>query len=151
MLIKRGDIYYADLSPVKGSEQGGVRPVIIIQNDTGNKYSPTVICAAVTAQLQKNRLPTHISINSDEEPLERDSIILLEQIKTIDKNLLHIPSGNSIDNIWGVSDRNLPTLNSLQRLLSHGRLANTGDMKANCILLRKAELLTKMIKHMHLL
>ncbi len=88
MLIKRGDIYYADLSPVKGSEQGGVRPVIIIQNDTGNKYSPTVICAAVTAQLQKNRLPTHISINSDEEPLERDSIILLEQIKTIDKNRL---------------------------------------------------------------
>ena len=86
--VKRGDIYYADLSPVVGSEQGGVRPVLIIQNDTGNRYSPTVIAAAITSQKDKARLPTHIQLNSLGSGLARDSIVLLEQIRTIDKRRL---------------------------------------------------------------
>ncbi|MDL2224692.1 type II toxin-antitoxin system PemK/MazF family toxin [Eubacteriales bacterium OttesenSCG-928-M02] len=85
MLIKRGDIYMADLSPVVGSEQGGVRPVVIIQNDTGNKYSPTVIAAAVTSVTTKNKLPTHIPLKGSDGSVGRDSIILAEQIRTIDK------------------------------------------------------------------
>ena len=86
--IKRGDIYYADLSPVIGSEQGGIRPVIIIQNDIGNKYSPTVIVAAITSQINKAKLPTHIEISAHEYGLNKDSVILLEQIRTIDKKRL---------------------------------------------------------------
>ncbi len=86
--VKRGDIYYADLNPVVGSEQGGIRPVLIISNDVGNRYSPTVIVAAITGRAQtKTTLPTHVSINEG-EPLNRDSIILLEQIRTIDKQRL---------------------------------------------------------------
>ena len=88
MIIKRGDIYYADLSPVIGSEQGGVRPVLIVQNDIGNKYSPTVIAAAITSQINKAKLPTHIEINAQEYGLLKDSVILLEQIRTIDKKRL---------------------------------------------------------------
>ena len=88
MVIKRGDIFYADLSPVVGSEQGGVRPVLIIQNDIGNKYSPTVIAAAITSQINKAKLPTHIEISAKEYGLQRDSVILLEQIRTIDKRRL---------------------------------------------------------------
>lgn len=88
MDIKRGDIYYADLSPVVGSEQGGVRPVLIVQNDVGNKYSPTVIAAAITSQQDKSRLPTHISLNSGDCGLSKDSIVLLEQMRTIDKKRL---------------------------------------------------------------
>lgn len=88
MLIKRGDIYYADLSPVIGSEQGGVRPVLIVQNDIGNKYSPTVIAAAITSQINKAKLPTHIEISALEYGLVKDSVILLEQIRTIDKQRL---------------------------------------------------------------
>lgn len=88
MTVKRGDMYYADLSPVVGSEQGGIRPVLIIQNDTGNKYSPTVIAAAITSQTSKNKLPTHININSNEYGLMKDSVILTEQIRTIDKSRL---------------------------------------------------------------
>ena len=88
MTIKRGDIYYADLSPVVGSEQGGVRPVLIIQNDVGNKYSPTVIAAAITSQKEKTKLPTHISVNSGNCGLAKDSIVLLEQVRTIDKQRL---------------------------------------------------------------
>jgi mRNA interferase MazF len=111
MLVKRGDMYYADLSPVVGSEQGGVRPVLIIQNDTGNKYSPTVIAAAITSQLGKNKLPTHIEINSEEFGLKADSVILTEQIRTIDKSRLKEKIGhiedtgtmNKINSALGVS------------------------------------------------
>lgn len=86
--VKRGEIYYADLSPVVGSEQGGVRPVLILQNDVGNHYSPTVIVAAITTQVQKNNLPTHVLLTREETPLAHDSIILLEQVRTIDKRRL---------------------------------------------------------------
>ena len=85
---KRGDIFYADLSPVVGSEQGGIRPVIIIQNDIGNRYSPTVIVAAITSQINKAKLPTHVEISSEEYGLNRDSVVLLEQIRTLDKKRL---------------------------------------------------------------
>ena len=85
MIIRRGDIFYADLSPVVGSEQGGIRPVIVLQNDIGNKYSPTVIMAAITSQINKAKLPTHIEISGDKNGLPKDSVILLEQIRTIDK------------------------------------------------------------------
>ena len=88
MNIKRGDIYYADLSPVVGSEQGGVRPVLIVQNDVGNRYSPTVIAAAITSQRDKTELPTHIRVTAEGSGLQRDSIILLEQVRTIDKSRL---------------------------------------------------------------
>ena len=88
MNVRRGDIYYADLSPVVGSEQGGVRPVLIVQNDVGNRFSPTVIAAAITSQKDKARLPTHIQLNSTGSGLARDSIVLLEQIRTIDKRRL---------------------------------------------------------------
>ena len=88
MYVRRGDIFYADLSPVVGSEQGGVRPVLIVQNDVGNKYSPTVICAAITSQINKAKLPTHIEIDTVQSTLVRDSVILLEQIRTIDKKRL---------------------------------------------------------------
>lgn len=88
VVIRRGDIYYADLRPVIGSEQGGVRPVLIIQNDIGNRYSPTVICAAVTSQINKAKLPTHVEIKSSNYDLVKDSVILLEQVRTIDKKRL---------------------------------------------------------------
>ena len=88
MNIKRGEIYYADLSPVIGAEQGGIRPVLIIQNDVGNKYSPTVIAAAITSQHNKTKLPTHISVDADNCGLAKDSIVLLEQVRTIDKKRL---------------------------------------------------------------
>ncbi|APH06568.1 type II toxin-antitoxin system endoribonuclease NdoA [Bacillus weihaiensis] len=88
MIVKRGDVYFADLSPVVGSEQGGVRPVLIIQNDIGNRFSPTVIIAAITAQIQKAKLPTHVEIDAQRYGFERDSVILLEQIRTIDKQRL---------------------------------------------------------------
>lgn len=86
--MKRGDVYFADLSPVVGSEQGGVRPVLIIQNDIGNRFSPTVIVAAITAQIQKAKLPTHVEIDAARYGFERDSVILLEQVRTIDKQRL---------------------------------------------------------------
>lgn len=88
MIVRRGDIFYADLSPVVGSEQGGVRPVLIIQNDIGNKHSPTVICAAITSQINKAKLPTHIEASAEKYALIKDSVILLEQIRTIDKKRL---------------------------------------------------------------
>ncbi len=87
-MIKRGEIYYADLSPVVGSEQGGVRPILIVQNDTGNKYSPTVIAAAITSQINKAKLPTHIELSAGDYGLVKDSVILLEQIRTLDKRRL---------------------------------------------------------------
>lgn len=88
MTVKRGEIYYADLSPVVGSEQGGIRPVLIVQNDIGNKFSPTVIAAAITSQKDKSRLPTHISLSAEHCGLSRDSVVLLEQIRTLDKRRL---------------------------------------------------------------
>lgn len=88
MEVVRGDIFYADLSPVVGSEQGGVRPVLVVQNDVGNKYSPTVIIAAITSQLTKAKLPTHIELNKDKYNLDKDSIVLLEQLRTLDKRRL---------------------------------------------------------------
>ena len=94
MSVKRGDIYYADLSPVVGSEQGGLRPVLIIQNDIGNKYSPTVIAAAITSRLGKTRLPTHIDIYADKVGLAKDSVVLLEQIRTLDKRRLKEKMGH---------------------------------------------------------
>lgn len=111
MVIKRGDMFYADLSPVVGSEQGGIRPVLIIQNDLGNKYSPTVIAAAITSQTNKTKLPTHIAINSENCGLKSNSVILAEQIRTIDKSRLkekigHIDDNkiiNQINNALGVS------------------------------------------------
>ena len=87
-MIRRGELYYADLSPVVGSEQGGVRPILIVQNDTGNKYSPTIIAAAITSQLNKAKLPTHIELSANEFGLLKDSVILLEQIRTLDKRRL---------------------------------------------------------------
>lgn len=88
MTVKRGDIYYADLSPVVGSEQGGIRPVLIVQNDVGNRFSPTVIAAAITSQSDKAKLPTHIKVNASGSGLAKDSIVLLEQVRTIDKRRL---------------------------------------------------------------
>ena len=99
MIIKRGDIYYADLSPVIGSEQGGVRPVLVVQNDIGNKYSPTVIAAAITSQINKAKLPTHIEISALEYGLLKDSVILLEQIRTIDKKRLREKIGRLDDEL----------------------------------------------------
>ncbi len=94
MNIKRGDIYYADLSPVVGSEQGGLRPVLIVQNDIGNRYSPTVIAAAITSRMSKTKLPTHIDIYASEVGLQKDSVVLLEQIRTLDKRRLRERMGH---------------------------------------------------------
>ncbi len=86
--MRRGDVYYADLRPVIGSEQGGIRPVLIVQNDIGNRYSPTVICAAITSKMNKAKLPTHIELNAEEYAMVKDSVVLLEQLRTIDKRRL---------------------------------------------------------------
>ena len=99
MIVKRGDIFYADLSPVVGSEQGGVRPVLIIQNDVGNKYSPTVIVAAITSQINKAKLPTHIELNANEYGLIKDSVVLMEQVRTIDKKRLKEKIGHLSDDL----------------------------------------------------
>lgn len=110
MNIKRGDIYYADLSPVVGSEQGGIRPVLIVQNNVGNKFSPTVIAAAITSQQSKANLPTHIPLNADTSGLARDSVVLLEQVRTIDKKRLKEKMGtidersmNAVNNAISIS------------------------------------------------
>ena len=107
MNVKRGEIYYADLSPVVGSEQGGIRPVLIVQNDVGNKYSPTVIAAAITSQKYKTGLPTHIRVNADGCGLAKDSIVLLEQVRTIDKRRLKEKLGNLGESDMGRIDRAL--------------------------------------------
>lgn len=99
LTIKRGDIYYADLSPVVGSEQGGVRPVLVIQNDVGNKYSPTVIVAAITSQINKAKMPTHIELDANEYGLSKDSVVLAEQIRTIDKRRLKEKIGHLDDEL----------------------------------------------------
>lgn len=99
MIVKRGDIYYADLSPVVGSEQGGIRPVLVIQNDIGNKYSPTVIAAAITSQINEAKMPTHIELAAKDYGLNKDSVILLEQIRTIDKRRLREKIGRIDDGL----------------------------------------------------
>ena len=106
-MVKRGDIYYADLSPVVGSEQGGMRPVVIVQNDIGNKYSPTVIVAAVTSQINKAKLPTHIEVSAEAGFLEKDSVILLEQVRTIDKKRLKECVGHLDETVMGKVDEAL--------------------------------------------
>lgn len=110
MTVKRGEIYYADLSPVVGSEQGGIRPVHIIQNNIGNRYSPTVIAAAITSQQDKTKLPTHISVAADSSGLQKNSIVLLEQVRTLDKRRLKekmgdldLESMNRVDHALSVS------------------------------------------------
>ncbi|MBT2759606.1 type II toxin-antitoxin system endoribonuclease NdoA [Mesobacillus foraminis] len=107
MIVKRGDVYFADLSPVVGSEQGGVRPVLVIQNDIGNRFSPTVIIAAITAQIQKAKLPTHVEIDAKRYGFERDSVILLEQIRTIDKQRLTDKITHLDDEMMGKVDEAL--------------------------------------------
>ena len=107
MTVRRGDIYYADLSPVVGSEQGGIRPVLIVQNDVGNKFSPTVIAAAITSQKEKAKLPTHIRVNADDSGLAKDSIVLLEQVRTIDKQRLKEKMGRLDDASMGLIDQAL--------------------------------------------
>lgn len=99
MVVKRGDIFYADLSPVIGSEQGGVRPVLVIQNDVGNKFSPTVIVAAVTSQINKAKMPTHVEIRANDFGLAKDSVILLEQVRTVDKRRLREKIGKLSDGL----------------------------------------------------
>lgn len=102
MSVKRGDIYYADLSPVVGSEQGGLRPVLIIQNDIGNRYSPTVIAAAITSRMSKTHLPTHIDIFAEKAGLSKDSVVLLEQIRTLDKKRLKEKMGHLDDDMMSI-------------------------------------------------
>ena len=102
MSVKRGDIYYADLSPVVGSEQGGLRPVLIIQNDIGNRYSPTVIAAAITSRMSKTHLPTHIDIFAEKAGLSKDSVVLLEQIRTLDKKGLKEKMGHLDDDMMSI-------------------------------------------------
>lgn len=109
MIVKRGDIFYADLSPVVGSEQGGVRPVLIVQNDVGNRYSPTVICSAITSQINKAKLPTHIEIECSKYSLVKDSVVLLEQIRTIDKKRLREKIGHLDDELMQKVDKALLT------------------------------------------
>ena len=107
IIVKRGDIFYADLSPVVGSEQGGVRPVLVIQNDVGNKYSPTIIVAAITSQMKKAKLPTHIEINAGNFGLIKDSVLLLEQIRTIDRKRFRDRIGRCDKNFMKEVDRAL--------------------------------------------
>ncbi|MBS4032076.1 MAG: type II toxin-antitoxin system PemK/MazF family toxin [Clostridiales bacterium] len=109
MEVKRGYIFFADLSPVVGSEQGGVRPVLVVQNDVGNKYSPTVIIAAITSQIEKAKLPTHVEVEAKEYGLEKDSVILLEQIRTIDKQRLQ-------DKVTELDDRVMQRVNQALKI-----------------------------------
>lgn len=109
MLVKRGDIYYADLSPVVGSEQGGVRPVLVVQNDIGNKFSPTIIVSAITSQMEKARLPTHIEISGERYGLNKNSIVLLEQVRTIDKRRLREKAGHLDEYLMGRVDHAIRT------------------------------------------
>ena len=139
--IKRGDIFYADLSPVIGSEQGGLRPVLIVQNDVGNKYSPTVIAAAITSRMGKTRLPTHIDIHADRVGLSKDSVILLEQIRTLDKKRLKEKMGHLDDDVmnrvdlaiavsFGLGDR-IYAGDRIQRPAAVARAGNEGEMSAS--------------------
>ena len=109
MNIRRGDVYYADLRPVVGSEQGGVRPVLVIQNDTGNRHSPTIICAAITSRMNKAKLPTHIELAAEQYSLVKDSVILLEQLRTIDKKRLR-------DRVCHLDDRVMDRVNEALKI-----------------------------------
>lgn len=117
MVVKRGDIFYADLSPVVGSEQGGIRPVIIIQNDVGNKYSPTVIVGAITSQINKAKLPTHVEISSEEYGLNKDSVVLLEQVRTLDKRRLKEKIGHMTDSDMDKVNKALITSMGLEKII----------------------------------
>ena len=139
--IKRGDIFYADLSPVIGSEQGGLRPVLIVQNDVGNKYSPTVIAAAITSRMGKTRLPTHIDIHADRVGLSKDSVILLEQIRTLDKKRLKEKMGHLDDDVmnrvdlaiavsFGLGER-VYTSQREQRPAAVAKSENIGELSAS--------------------
>ena len=136
--IKRGDIFYADLSPVVGSEQGGLRPVLIIQNDVGNRYSPTVIAAAITSRMGKTRLPTHIDIHADRVGLAKDSVILLEQIRTLDKRRLkekmgHLDSAvmarvnNAIAVSFGLGETSIGEPNIPEGIIGSSAVASTSE------------------------
>ena len=116
MMVKRGDVFYADLSPVIGSEQGGVRPVLVVQNDIGDKYSPTIIIAAITSQINKAKLPTHVEITAPEYGLPKDSVVLLEQIRTIDKKRLREKIGKFNDDMMRSVDDALKISIGLQVL-----------------------------------
>lgn len=107
LMVKRGDIFYADLSPVVGSEQGGIRPVLVVQNDVGNKYSPTIIVAAITSQINKAKLPTHLELPGDEYGLSKNSVILAEQVRTIDKRRLKEKIGHLDDTLMTKIDNAL--------------------------------------------
>lgn len=107
VIVKRGDIFYADLSPVVGSEQGGIRPVLVVQNDVGNKYSPTIIIAAITSQINKAKLPTHVEVLGADYGLSKDSVILMEQVRTIDKRRLKEKIGHLDDPLMGRVDEAL--------------------------------------------
>lgn len=139
--IKRGDIFYADLSPVIGSEQGGLRPVLIVQNDVGNKYSPTVIAAAITSRMGKTRLPTHIDIHADRVGLSKDSVILLEQIRTLDKKRLKEKMGHLDDDVmnrvdlaiavsFGLGER-IYTNERVSRPAAVAKSENVGELSAS--------------------
>ncbi len=135
--VKRGDIYYADLSPVVGSEQGGMRPVLIIQNDVGNKYSPTVIAAAITSRMGKTKLPTHIDVYATRAGLARDSVVLLEQVRTLDKRRLKEKMGHldeemmrEIDNAIAVSLGLLPHSARLPQRVQDAPLVEQAGMPA---------------------
>ena len=128
--VKRGDIFYADLSPVVGSEQGGVRPVLIVQNDTGNKHSPTVIAAAITSQTGKARLPTHINIAGGSVGLTKDSVILLEQIRTIDKRRLREHMGRLDDQHMVLVNEAIAAAKadgSIDKFIAEANLQSEGD------------------------
>ena len=138
MVIRRGDIFYADLRPVVGSEQGGVRPVLIIQNDVGNRHSPTVICAAITSQMNKAKLPTHVELDSQKYALVKDSVVLLEQLRTIDKTRLKdkvchldhqilVKIDKALRSVWN-SIHNL-TIMRENVMISDVLVCNTGDTK----------------------
>lgn len=107
VIVKRGDIFYADLSPVVGSEQGGIRPVLVVQNDVGNKYSPTIIIAAITSQINKAKLPTHVEVLGADYGLSKDSVVLMEQVRTIDKRRLKEKIGHLDDPLMGRVDEAL--------------------------------------------
>ena len=127
MSVKRGDIYYADLSPVVGSEQGGLRPVLIIQNDVGNRYSPTVIAAAITSRMGKTRLPTHIDVFADRAGLAKDSVILLEQIRTLDKRRLKEKMGHLDESIMREVNAAIAVSFGLGETLGVAHTVTTGD------------------------
>lgn len=130
MQVKRGDIYYADLSPVVGSEQGGLRPVLIIQNDIGNRYSPTVIAAAITSRMGKTKMPTHIDIYADRAGLARDSVILLEQVRTLDKRRLREKMGHLDDDMMSEVNSAIAVSFGLSAGEAHQENENSGGVIA---------------------